>query len=226
MGTQTATPLNYSTTELGGFPCEGANVVRVPLDFNGTDDIVVDLGPIQNTGHFSAAQTLFLDNSTNGAVVKIKCGVSNQTFQVPIGGFIYMPILQPNPPQVTFSCSAAITLTVFFTNFFLPPVVWGPTLGGAAAGIVAPATPTDNSGTIVAGGTPQVQIAANANRIGILISNPDTEIETLYMMFGAGGGPIPLLPGATYESGIVDWLGDIYVVAATTGHAVTAYEGT
>lgn len=226
MGTVSVQPQNYSTTSLGELPCEGANTVRVPLDFDGINDIEVDLSAIQQTGKFSAAQTLFFDNSTNGAVVKIKCGVSNQTFQVPIGGFIYMPLLQPNPPKITFSCTAAVPLTAFFTNFFLPPVVWGPTLGGAAAGIVAPATPNDNSGTIVAGGTPQVQIAANANRIGILISNPDTETETLYIQFGAGNGPIPLLPGMTYESGIVDWLGDILVNAATTGHAVTAYEGT
>lgn len=88
-------------------------------------------------------------------------------------------------------------------------------------------TVTDKSGTIAAGGSAQVAIAANTSRKSIIIHNPSTATEILQVKFGSGGGYIDLLAGGTldYSSGNVP-AGDIYVVAATTLHAFTAYEGT
>lgn len=227
MAVVTVTPTNYVPTNLGDFPCEKGNVVRVPLEFNGADDIEVDLSVLQQTGHFSAAQTLFMDNQTNAVAVSVFCEVSRQTFQVPIGGFIYMPLLQPNPPKLIFSCTAAIDLEVFFVNFFLPPVVWGPSISGGGGGGSAfySETPNNHSSTIAVGGAWQTAIPANVNRKGFIISNPATATEVLNMRF-AGAGTVDLQPGATYETGPGIWSGAIEVKAITAGHAYTAYEGT
>lgn len=222
----TVSPQNYNSTWLGNQPCEGWNAVRVPLAFDGVDGIEVDLSIVQQTGHFSAAQTLYVDNSTNSVPIFVQCEQSNQTFQVPAGGFIYMPLIQPNPPKVIFNSSNAVNITAFFLNFFLPPCVWGPLVTGGS-GLLTTENPNDHSGTIAVGGTAQLVIPANTNRKGFLISNPDTATETLYIMLGAAAnGRIPLVPGATYESGNPFWAGGVYLVAATGGHAFTAYEGT
>lgn len=217
-------PLNFSATDFDQ-PCKDWNVVRAILPFNGTDDVLLDLSALQSTGHFDAAQTLYINNVHNSAVVDVVCQGSNQEFQVPIGGFIYMPLLQTNPPKMLFSCTAALNITVHIVNFFLPPFVWGPTLGGGGGGGASQEIPVDHSGAIAVGGTPQIAIPANALRAGFIVSAPDTNPETLYMKLGVGGGQISLVPGASYETGNNIWMGDIYVVAASNGTAYTAYEG-
>lgn len=224
---QRVTPMNFQPVVFSQPCADKAVVVRVPLSFDGSgEDIEVDFSALQATGHFDAAQTIFLDNHANAAVVTVTMNQSYQTFQVPIGGFTYMPVLQPTPPKITFNCTAAIDLYVHVINFFLPPVIWGPTIGGGGGGGVTGLTPFDDSGTIAAANTPQIAIAANISRAGFLISNPRSETETLKIRFGATGGEIDLAPGATYETGAIFWKGDIYVEAATMGHAFTAYEGT
>lgn len=223
MTIQNISPQAFSSLALGEWPCEGGNTIKVPVALDGSnDDINIDLSILQNTGHFSAAQTLFVDNHLNSSPVTVTMNSSYQSFTVPPYGFMYMPILQPNPPKFVVKSLGNVNISVWFINFFLPPIIWGPEVPGGAGNIVS-ATPVDHSGVIAVGNAYQVAIPANVARLGFEISNPDTSPDTLY--FKMGGGDIPLLPGMSYETGVLVWLGDISVKAATAGDAFTAYEG-
>lgn len=92
---------------------------------------------------------------------------------------------------------------------------------GAGAG-----TYTDKSLSIAAGGTREVLAASNSSRRSIIIQNPSSEIESIFINptgnATANGDSIELPPGglpltlATTQA--------IDVLAATTGHKVIAKE--
>lgn len=79
------------------------------------------------------------------------------------------------------------------------------------------------SGTIVNGGTSQQVIAANAARKGLVIENPSSESESLFVEFGAaadtGGTSIELLPGGSLDQNArIVSTQSVNLNAATTGH--------
>lgn len=91
-------------------------------------------------------------------------------------------------------------------------------------------TLTDRSGTITSGGTAQSLAGSNASRKYLLIVNPITATEPLYVNFTttavAGSPSIGLNPGDSFvmENGFVSTEA-ISVIAATTSHTYTAKEG-
>lgn len=91
-------------------------------------------------------------------------------------------------------------------------------LGGAG-------TYTDKSDTISTGGASQELAASNSSRINILVQNPTSEIESLFVNFGAaatgGGDSVELTPGGLQ---VFNTTQQITVIAATTGHAFVAKE--
>jgi hypothetical protein len=133
-------------------------------------------------------------------------------------------------------------INVQLLNFFVPAYFWYP--GGiqvtdttlapliSNGGLNVNATPvdvsspTDASGTITTGGTPQQVLASNANRKRFIISNPSTATEVLSFCYGASGaGKIDLNPGMSWNEADFSISADaIFLVAATTGHAFTVYE--
>lgn len=79
----------------------------------------------------------------------------------------------------------------------------------------------DASGTITAGGSSQLALAASQRQY-LLIHNPTTAVEPLLVNFGvaaAATNSIHLAPGGTltFETGLVA-AQDVTVNAATTGH--------
>jgi hypothetical protein len=90
-----------------------------------------------------------------------------------------------------------------------------------------PITMTDFSGKIVVGGRVQLAIFQNSVRQRLIVINPDTAIEILYVMYkNTPHSRIPLIPGDLWEDNANQIPTDeIYVVANTTGHAYGAYEG-
>lgn len=97
-----------------------------------------------------------------------------------------------------------------------------------ASGVTGPFT--DRSGTITVGGTSQQLAAANAARRYLIVQNPPTATENLYINFttaaSTGAGSIGLIPGSAYtmESDFINTEA-VTVIAATTGHVFTAKEG-
>lgn len=234
-----------------GIPaCEGRKAITVPIDFSIGSTFQMDLGPVQmNSKFIDSVQALYIDNASNTNPLTVTAGVTNQRIIFPAGYQGYMPILQPNPPVLSFSCAAAVTVKVQVLNFFMPPIMWStggsPTfVAGAmvvtdvaldnciAAGAVNvqinPLTSqglTDASGAIAVGGTGQIAIPANASRKRWIIMNPAAATENLQISFGAAAaGKIDLVPGQGWDESGVDVVGDaVYVVAVTGGHAFTAY---
>lgn len=91
-------------------------------------------------------------------------------------------------------------------------------------------TYVDRSGSIAAAPTAQVLMAANSTRKTLLIQNPTTATETLWIRFTGtaaidGNTSWPLEPGDTwFESGSGVSTQAVSVCAATTGHVWRAME--
>ncbi len=78
------------------------------------------------------------------------------------------------------------------------------------------------SSTITTGGTAQSAVTANANRVYLLVQNPKTETETLFVsMSGTAtstGTSIGLERGEKLIFDHAVPIGAVSVIAATTGH--------
>ncbi len=106
------------------------------------------------------------------------------------------------------------------------PVVLASDQGAVPVSAPTGATYTDCSLALTTGGTSQQLVAANASRKGVLILNPSSQIESLFVNFGAAAttddsDSIELVPGAREFFPTVQ---AIQVNAATTGHKVIAKE--
>ena len=109
---------------------------------------------------------------------------------------------------------------------------------GVAGGVAQPVdgsaarrgTLTDRSGTITTGGTAQNAIGVNASRNYLLIRNPVTATEDLWVSLvgtaTAASPSIRLTPAdfLIFECGFIA-TNAASVIAATTGHAFTCWEG-
>jgi hypothetical protein len=91
-------------------------------------------------------------------------------------------------------------------------------------------TLTDRSGTITAGGTAQNAIASNAARRYLLVRNPKSATESLWLsLVGTATVASPsleLAAGDAYvaESDLIP-TNAVSLIAATTAHAFTVWEG-
>lgn len=220
----------------------GRKALHVRIDFSLGDTYTLDLTAVQNSGQFDAVQTLYIDNSQSSTQLDIVTGVTLQTVSIPAGGQAYIPMLQPNPPLFQFNPhGGSAIIHIFCLNFFVPPAVWyvngTPIMdltlesvisNGAVNTTTKPLTVTgsvDASATIATGGTRQVLFAANSARKRFTICNPSSATEVLqfsYVLNTAGLIDIP--PGTTWNEADFSVSGEeIWIVAATTAHAFTAY---
>lgn len=98
------------------------------------------------------------------------------------------------------------------------------------AAVAAKGALTNRSGTITAGGTAQAAVAANTSRNYLLIRNPIDATEALWInLTGTATAASPSLrldagDILTFEGSFVP-TNAVSVIAATTGHAFTIWEG-
>lgn len=232
--------------------CEGRKSITTQIDFSLGLTFQLDLTAIENQQFVRSIQTIYCDNSGNPNPVTITMGVTLQSIVIPRNSCAYIPLLLPVPSVIKFVSTQPVIVKVQLLNFFLPPYVWS-AFGAAnqydlngnlktADQNLAPlvvnnglnvntkpndlATITNDSTTITTGGTVQTLFVANLSRQRFIVSNPSNATEVLQIIFGATtNGRIDLLPGATWdESNFSVYAGVVYVVAATSGHAFTAYE--
>jgi hypothetical protein len=219
----------------------GRRAIHITIDFSLGASFNLDLSQVQSQGAIDSVQSLYIDNSLSTGNLTILMGLTNQSVIIPPGAQAYIPVLQGNPPVLQFALSTGTNaVNVQLMNFFVPPCVWFTnglpvndlTLAAVIAngGVnvnAAPYTvtvPTNGSGTITTGGVAQVLFTANAARKRFTISNPSTATEILQFGYTATGGLIDLPPGTTWNEADFSVSGDaIYITAATTGHAFTAY---
>lgn len=244
----TANPGGNFAIQNGAVPCEGTKAFPFNLDFTGGKNAyAIDLTAQYQQKQFTTLQTVWIDNSANASPLEIIANTTNQVIVAPPMSQGFYAILQPTPPKFQVQTNGGIVLQIILLNFYIPPFMWQiPTfsagglpevdvpaldaviVGGRVQVQGVPSTIqglTDVSGVIAAGGTTQALIPASATRERWIISNPDTATETLYFRIGGPAtGEIPLLPGATWDESGSSIVGDaVEIVAATTGHAFTAY---
>lgn len=224
--------------------------ITVPIDFSIGLTYQLDLTAIQDQlAWIKSVQTLFIDNSQNANQITIRMSGTLQRIIIPGYAQAYVPVLQINPPVLTFTSASAVQITIQILDFFLPPFVWSvngiaPISGGTlpVSDAILDATVvsnkvqvsqvpfaiqglTDVSGTITAGGVVQPLVPASASRQRWTLANPSTATEIL--QFGFGSPPthfIDLAPGATWDESGSSIVGDaVQIKAATLGHAFTAY---
>ena len=244
---QIANPNGNFPTVNGSLPCEGTKTLPINFDFTTTNAYQVDLTSLQQQNTFTTLQTVWIDNSQNNSFLEIICGTTSQLIFAPPRSQGFYAMLLPVPFKFTVQSSGGIAVQCIFLNYYIPPQVWnvGTVSAGGLPQIDVPALDaiivnggmnvntspatltalTDNSGTITAGGTRQSLFAANAARKRWILSNPSTATEILQFSIGTNtAGLIDLLPGQTWSEDGATVVGDqIFVVAATTGHAFTAY---
>lgn len=232
--------------------CEGRKSITTQIDFSLGLTFQLDLTAIENQQFVRSIQTIYCDNSGNPNPVTITMGVTIQSIVIPRNSCAYIPLLLPVPSVIKFASTQPVLVKVQLLNFFLPPYIWS-AFGAAnqydangnlktADQNLAPlvvnnglnvntkpndlATINNDSTTITAGGTVQLLFPTNLSRQRFIISNPSTATEILQVLLGSNtAGRIDLVPGATWdEANFSVYGGNVYVVAATTGHAFTAYE--
>jgi len=237
---------NFVTTN-GELPCEGTKALPFNLDFTVANAYLIDLTQQYNQKQFTSIQCVYVDNSLNPSPLQIIAGTTNQVTTCPPFSQGFFELLLPTPPKLMVQTVGVLIVNIQLLNFYIPPEVWS--IGSFSAGglpqIDIPALDaiiangaltvsskpfpiqglTDASSVIAAGGTPQIVIPASATRERWTLSNPSTATEVLQFSWGAAGnGKVDLLPGMIWDESGSSIVGDaVYVVAATTGHAFTAY---
>lgn len=104
----------------------------VPLNFAFTStltSISINLTVFQQQGNIGGVSSMFVDNTGTGSgILTIAFGQSGQALQIPPGAQAYLPVLAPNPLQVTASMAggATVTASVVLLNYLVMPCVWVP----------------------------------------------------------------------------------------------------
>lgn len=245
---QVAQTPGFVTTRNGEMPCEGPRAFPFLLDFSIANAYLIDLTAQYQNKQFTSMQCAWVDNTLNDSPFQIIVNGTNQVIECPPFSQGFYELLLPSPPKITVqTVGGNFTVQIILLNFYIPPQVWNitPYSSGGLPQIDIPALDaiisngaltvttrpfsasgfTDAGGTITLGGTAQQVIPTNAALERWTISNPDTATETLYMHWGAAGhSPIPILPGGGWdESGSSIMCDGVWLSAATTGHAFTAY---
>lgn len=236
----------------GEMPCEGTKAFPVVLDFTAANAYLVDFTQQYQQKQFTTVQCVFIDNSENSDDLDVICQTTKAVITAPPFSQGFYTLLQPSPPVFQVQSNGNLVVEIVFLNFYVPPTVWEningvPQFDGSgnlkvtdaaldaaisnnrvnvttAPGVVLM---TDVSGTITAGGTPQLLLAADPTRKRFTITNPSAATEVLQFAFGASGnGKIDIPAGTTWDENDNEISQQaIYIVAATTGHAFTAYKG-
>ena len=243
MATQNITPLAPQPLSLGEMPCEKREDFKFRLDFSLGLEVDIDFSTFYNQGTIKSLQSLYVNNKGNTAEVVIVMNGTTQSITVPPNAQAYLPILNANPPTLKITCTNAAGICfIHALNFFVPPYMWNQTftvdipaidaiiINGRLNVRTEPAglvTDTDRSGTITAGGTGQSLMAANTSRVQWNLQNPVSATEKLqFSKVGATGPWYDLNPGSfAGDDGSTCYQGQLWVIAATTGHAFTADEG-
>lgn len=239
----------------GFVPCKGPAAIPILIDFSLGSTFSVDLSTVQSQGFIECVQTVFADNSANPFSLKISTTSDvSQTITIPPNSQAYLPILQTNPPKLSFTSNYTGKVQVELLNMYIAPAVWNvgsgtgtfnfdangnvktadQNLAGAIANnqVITQTQPnnplgTDRSGTITTGGTVQQLAAANSSRKKLIVHNPSTATEILQICFGVNtAGRIDIAVGATvtFIDGVSVPLDAVFIVGATTAHAFKAYE--
>jgi len=218
----------------GYAPAGGPRALPITLDFTAVASISTDLVQEIEAGVINMVQSIYVDNSANPNALTIIFDQTQQKLVVPANAQGIFPVITPkDAPRFVASTNAGAVVGVILLNVPMPLTQTGPVTLQVANINPIVTNMTDRSGNIAVGGASQQLAAANAVRRRILVENPSTAAESLFINFGAAASvngaatpdSIEITPGGYFDSGNGPVDGRVInVVAATGGHKYIAKE--
>jgi len=214
----------------GYAPASGPKALPYRFDFTTEAIIRDDFLSLNVLGVLQFVQTIYVDNQRNPNPFTIIFGVTNQRLVVPALTQGFYAVMAPD--QTTFVASTTpgvgVLVDVIFMNVPMPISQWGPISVTANVSPVFVGDFEDRSGTVAVGGTSQQLAAANANRRGLIVQNPTSQLGSIWINFGAAAAAdltsIEIAPGGQWQSGSYVTTQAVNIVAADTGHVFIAKE--
>lgn len=218
----------------GYAPEGGPKALPISLDFTTAAAIIVDLVQEVASGAINMIQSVYVDNSNNLSPLTILWDQTAQRIVVPPTAQGMFPVITPKDnPRFQASSAGAVVVGIILLNVPMPLTQTGPiTLN--VANVNPPITNAVNrGGFIAAGGVSQQLVAANVNRRRLLVENPTTEVESLFINFGANAtlngaaapDSIEITPGGYFDSSNGPISGEaVNIIAATINHKIIAKE--
>lgn len=217
----------------GWAPKQGPKALPVLLELASATSFTFDVEREIEGDIISFIQSVFVDNSLNPNEVVITYDVFQQPVKCPARSQGIFPAIISGSAKFTASSDGGVNVPIIFFNVPLPYAVWNLATSSPPIPPTTGATVTNHSGDIAVGGTSQIAIAANADRLGWSIQNPVTNpnTESLYIDFGVAADPatsFEIPPGGMLTNadifGDVVFTGQIQIVGATAGTVYIAKE--
>lgn len=189
----------------GFAPKQGPRALPIAFDFTVESTMEFDLLIENTTGQIEYVQSVFVDNGNNPNPLVIYFPATQQRLIIPATAQGMWPVITIDQVRGVISTvvDPLATGNIILLNVPMPLTQWGPQTVNAniTAETITRGTYSDFSGTTAAPATSQTAIPANANRLGIVIQNPGTNIESLYVNFtdpAAPGNSIEIAPGQIF----------------------------
>ncbi len=117
---------SYSATALATatIPEEGPKTIPFVFDFSQQATYPADLQNLQGRNFFSAAQSVFIDNSLNAAAVSITFDGTQQKVTAKPYTQGYYTVLCPNPIRFLAASTGAVVVRVYLLNVPVAGAVW------------------------------------------------------------------------------------------------------
>jgi hypothetical protein len=216
----------------GYAPADGPKAMNRTFDFTAQASYTEDLVIEQEMGVIGGIQGVYVDNSANLNALTILFS-TGQRLIIPASAQGMWPVISSLQLRYTVSTTIfAGSATIILLDVPTAYTQWGPITVNVPGVVLTPTQGvyTNRGGTITLGGTSQQIMAVNAARKRMIIQNPSSEIESLFMNFTAAANAgnntsFELMPGGYFDSAFGPVSTEaINVVAATTGHKFVAKE--
>ncbi|HNB00969.1 MAG TPA: DUF1859 domain-containing protein [Nitrosomonas sp.] len=196
----------------GFAPRKGPRSLPITIDFSLGASQVIDLALAQTEDKIEFVQSVYVDNAANTANFTMTCAITGQVIIIPPGNQAFIPLLCPNTPRITVTCTASATVTVQLLSFPVAAIMWN-TSTSSVSGLVlvrdAGGVGTDysaNAATALANLLATIPVSANRN--GFYVQNQSANQVQVALDDGAGGAVTYVLlegggantQGADFES--------------------------
>ena len=223
-------------TSNGYAPTQGPRALPVVLDFSVASEQTIDLYKEEASGIIGFVQSLWIDNSLNTHDLVVLSTITQQKIVVPAYAQGAWPIIaaQTAAFSVSTTPTADLLIRLIFLNVPMAYSQFGPVSVNPTVNVstLISGSFVDRSGAITTGGASQQLAGANLNRKRLIVENPSTESESIFINFTAPAtvnlttaNSFEITPGGYWDSGAnAVSLEAVNIVAATTGHKFIAKE--
>lgn len=205
--------------------------MRAALTFTGAGSLTIDARSIQQRAQLNAFRALWIDNASNTQTLTIVIANTQQRLIVAAGAQAWREVLPFSMSDVVVTAVGAGTATIYLyecdkypDEYFVTAATV--TISGTVSVSQIGYPDANYSGSVAAGGTPQVAIPASATTHLASVYNPSALSESLWISYLLTttlapnvAGAIELPPGSGWAKTTQN---AVWIYAATTGHVYTA----